>query len=226
MRTMVLMLLMFAFLAAIALGLTFIPLPKPFPEAMSSGRNSFAAFVTGTLGMILLIWFSIGFFCDVFRARNLLDPFLDHEGFKKEAFFLAGRRYYGTIDNLPIEVIFHPRYRFEPALLSIKITKSFPHELALTKSKPQLYCRHCPEIIIYNDLNFRAFCEEPDFVHSYFSDHTVLDILRSLFSEDFKLLDIYFTKTFFYIRIRTYIFSGGQFHTILNSCIKLAESLG
>jgi len=220
MRLILNIFMMLILLFTAALLLIFLPLPKPFPPAMSSQRNLLSAIAIGVLGMIFLIWFTFGLLEDVRRRRNLLDPAFDELGFEKSSFLLTGRKYFGTVKDNIVEATYHQQYRVEPAKLDIVIRSEFPLEFAISKKRPLLYLRDCPlaKIVLPKD-DIQIFSKSDEKVRKLMFDYRLWDSINSLFEWNFNLMELYVTSTFMFIHIRGYDLSPSQVSQIIEDVI-------
>ncbi|MGC9314163.1 MAG: hypothetical protein ACP5G4_00890 [bacterium] len=212
--------MMLIVLFAAALLLIFLPLPKPFPPAMSSQRNLLSAIAIGILGMILLIWFIFGLLEDVRRRGNLLDPAFDELGFDKSSYLLTGRKYFGVVKGFRVDATYHQQYRVEPAKLDIVIRSEFTVEFAVSKKRPLLYLRDCPlaKIVLPRD-DIQVFSKSDEKVRELMFDYRLWDSINSLFEWDFNLMELYVTSTLMVIHIRGYDLSPSQVSQIIEDVI-------
>ncbi len=223
MRLILTMFLMFLVLFAAALMLIFLPLPRPFPPAMSSERNLLSAIIVGVLGMIFLVWYTIGAVGGITKARNTLDPIFCELGFTKSIYLLVGRSYLGEVDGYKISANVFPPYRVEPGKAEIIIHSGFDTEMAIMKGKPLIYCRNCRQID--EDFGFGAnvYSEKEIVARKLLDSSKVREAISSMFAEDFKLLEMDFTPSFFSIRIRTYNLGAAQFAEVFDNAILLTK---
>ncbi len=222
MRLILTMFLMFFVLFAAALMLIFLPLPRPFPPAMSSERNLLSAIIVGVLGMILLLWFAFGLLADVRRSREILDPAFDELGFDKTSYLLTGRKYFGAVEGFRVEAAYHQQYRVEPAKLDIVIHSDFPVEFAIAKKRPLLFLRDCPLSKIdlpRDDLKLYTVSEEE--IGIILFDNSGWESINSIFEWDFKLTELYATSTSLIVHIRGYEISSSQTSHIIDDAINL-----
>ena len=87
-----------------ALILMWMPLPKPFPPALSKGRNLMSAIIVGCLGMADVIALTVYVVLLSLRPGRMLDPVLLPAGFTSQNYMLFGRRYTGLYRGRSFEV--------------------------------------------------------------------------------------------------------------------------
>lgn len=105
----------------VALFITWVPLPAPFPESFSNGRNLIAAITTGIIAAIWLFIYTVRVIRYFVTKGRLLDDALNSRHFKQSSYLLFGRRYIGEIRKRRIDIQFLPAHRGEPAKLEIFI---------------------------------------------------------------------------------------------------------
>lgn len=222
MRLILSMFLMFFVLFAAALALIFLPLPRPFPPAMSSERNLLSAIVIGALGMVLLLWFTFGLLGDVRRGREILDPAFDELGFEKSSYLLTGRKYFGVVEGFRVEASYHQPYRVEPAKLEIIIRSDFAVEFAIAKKRPLLFLRDCPmsKIVLPRD-DLKLYTRAEEKVRMVIYDCSGWESINSIFEWNFKLTELYVTSTSLIIHIRGYDISSSHASNIIDDAINL-----
>lgn len=133
-------------LLGVALACMAVPLPAPFPEALSRGRNVFAAVITGLVGLGGLAGLG-AYTVSIFRqaGRQLEGPFVEL-GLKASSAMGVGRRYAGTWRGRSVKVQVMPPTAPEAGRVELEVAGAGLQRLALGGNKPLLDCSDCPRI--------------------------------------------------------------------------------
>lgn len=142
-RILLLLLLPPMLLFICALIIMWVPLPRPFPPALSGERNLIAAVVTGLLGVVYVAGLGVYVVSTFLRAGRVLDPFLAAEGMRSESYLVFGRRYQGDLDGRGVEITFVPPQALSPAQLNVYVDADLGTRAALGWERPLLDCGNC-----------------------------------------------------------------------------------
>ena len=85
MRLLLMILLPGLLLLGVALVLIWLPLPAPFPAALSGGRNLLAAVISGGLGLAYLVGLAFFVASSVRRAGHALEALMLARGLKADS---------------------------------------------------------------------------------------------------------------------------------------------
>jgi hypothetical protein len=129
-----------------ALILLWLPLPKPFPPALSQGRNLFAAISVGILGVGYMIGLTVYLVALPIQAARELDPVFVPAGFASRSYMLFGRKYAGTYRERAFDVFYFPPQRGKPASLNVYLDVATGMRMALGQQRPLLDCRRCAAV--------------------------------------------------------------------------------
>jgi len=121
MRLILLLVLPVLMLFGLALVLMWVPLPRPFPPALSSARNLMTAIAVGVLGMIYLAGVAVVIVGQVLRAGRGLDEVLAAQGLTPATGLLLGRVYEGSLQGRSVRAGWVPGYGVRPGQLLVKI---------------------------------------------------------------------------------------------------------
>lgn len=147
-RILFLLLIPPALLFLCALVTIWMPLPDPFPPALSGERNRAAAIVIGVLGMGYVIGLAVYTVSSFLGAGRALDPVLTSLGLTAESYLVFGRRYRGTIEGREVAVRFVPGYGIRPAQLNVHVGATPGVRMAIGRQRPLLGCRDCARLAV------------------------------------------------------------------------------
>lgn len=212
-------------LLGLALLIILVPLPEPFPAAMSSERNFLAAFLTGLLGMFMLISLAVSLVVSIKHGGSLLDQPLEKMGLHKTRYMLLGKRYSGIIDEEKVEITYFTPFQRQKGKLEIRIEESFPAEIVFTETRPRIYCRNCEPIDIETPVDdLKVFAESPALAERFLKNENFASYLKRTFSEGLRGIEIYFFKEGLYLRTRIRMLSGAQLSLLLEDVILLVKA--
>ena len=143
MRTLLIIIIPPLLIFACALLIIWLPLPQPFPPALSGGRNQVAAVVAGLLGLAYLVGLALYLIASFRQAGQALDsPFLAR-GLTAENYLGVGRTYRGPVEGRAVEANYLPAQGLRPALLNVYVAAELGTRAAAGQKRPLLDCRDC-----------------------------------------------------------------------------------
>lgn len=146
MKMILLILIAAILLFGLALLLLWLPLPPPFPAALSQGRNLMAAVVTGVLGFGYLVGLAFYLFSSFRQASRILDPALASRGLAAQNHMGFGRQYHGFVDGRQVEVIYMPARGLQHALLNVSVSAEINGRMAVGERRPLMDCGDCAQV--------------------------------------------------------------------------------
>jgi len=159
-----------------ALIVIWVPLPRPFPPALSQARNLWAAIITGVLGIGYLGGITIYLISGLLRAGRVLDPVCLPHGLIASNYGLIGRQYDGQIDGRQVQVRYTPA-RLQRALLEVHLTAQTGTRAAMGIHKPLLDCRDCARV--QHDV-LHVYAEDPGWAEQFLTAGAVETTLSHL----------------------------------------------
>ena len=185
MRILFLVLVPLVLIFACALLMIWAPLPRPFPPALSGARNKVAAIVTGVLGLGYVIGLTVTLVSAFAHGGRALDPAFTAAGLAPSSHLLFGRQYQGMIEGYPVDVTVMPPYRFQPAIVEIRIGAAVGTTIAAGHSKPLLDCRGCPALHLDQPglAHIEAYARDPARALDLLADEQVAAALRELMAD-------------------------------------------
>ncbi len=131
-----------------ALVMIWIPLPRPFPAALSIGRNQLAAILTGILSMLYVVGITVYFIGMLRQPTHVVDNAFAPLGFTARNYMIFGRRYRGQLRGYEVEANFIPpaRLRLYHADLKIYVHVSTGTRMTMGQKKPIVHCPGCSPI--------------------------------------------------------------------------------
>ena len=131
-----------------ALIMIWVPLPRPLPPALSSGRNLMAAVATGILGIGYVVGLAVYLVSSFSATGRVLDPVFASRGLASQGYMLFGRQYHGSVQGRQIDVQFMPSQGLQPAQLQVYVAADVDARVAIGTQRPLLDCRDCARIEI------------------------------------------------------------------------------
>jgi len=129
-----------------ALIMLWAPLPGPFPEPLSKGRNLTAAILTGLLGMGYIVGLTVYVVTSALRTGHVLDGWAAAHDLTAQNYMIFGRRYRGALDGRAVTIEFVPARVPGPPLLDVYLETNAPARAAIGRQQPLLDCRQCPRV--------------------------------------------------------------------------------
>jgi hypothetical protein len=214
-----------------AVLLLWIPLPQPFPPALSAGRNRLSAVVTGTLGLGYLIALAFYVISSFLEASRVLAPVLTPLGLLSESYNLFGRRYRGQIQGREVEVSIMPGYGVSRALLNVYVTADIGTRVAIGPSRPLLDCRDCPRLEMEDPAlglgeisRLEVYAQVEASARRLLSDPSAKEALARLMPEEGVpgTWEIYIQPERVWLRARPQQMATQQFQQLLDDLLSLA----
>ena len=143
MRILLWLFLLPVLLLLCALTTMMLPLPQPFPPALSRGRNLVAAIATGLLGASYFVSLAAYVTWSFVRAGRALEPVLAPMGLTARGYMLFGRQYRGVVAGRRVRIHFVPARAVWPPQLNIYVAADIGTRLAVGRQRPLLDCRAC-----------------------------------------------------------------------------------
>ncbi len=160
----------------VALIAIWVPLPRPFPPALSQTRNLWAAVMTGILGIGYLAGITVYLISGLLRAGQVLDPVCLPHGLIASSYGLIGRQYDGQIDGRQVQVRYTPA-RLQRALFEVYLAAQTGTRAAMGSHKPLLDCRDCARVQ-YDVL--QVYAEDPGWAAQFLTGSDVETTLLHL----------------------------------------------
>ncbi len=228
MRILLLIFLLPILLLACALITLWIPLPHPFPEALSSERNLISAIATGILGLSYLVGLTIYVISFFLQAGRILDPILAPSGLISESYMGFGRQYRGAIEGRQVEINFLPPQGIRSALLNVHVHAELGTKIAIKRKKPLLDCADCPHVgIEENSLGqVQMYAQKEECARSLLSDAASIDALSRLMLDQKTLgfREIYWQPDRIWFRAHPQGVTEEQFQQWFEALLELAEA--
>jgi len=178
MRVFLLLLVLFLFpvilFACILVGLT-LPLPEPFPPALSQGRNVAVAIMTCFVGLVYVVGVGVYLIYWLTHPGVSFDRAFSTAGLDAVRHGAFASRYSGTMQGRSATATLQPAFKVQPWRLDVVISVDLPPDvrIAMGRTRPLLDCRGAPELTfadssfahcrIYavNEQQARRLLEEP-----------------------------------------------------------------
>lgn len=227
----ILLLLPPVLLFGLALGLMWVPLPQPFPDPLSADRSLMAAVITGILGLGYLVGMVFYVASRFRKASRRMDSVFTVKGLRPESYMLFGRRYFGFLNEIPVDVNFIPARGVQRSLLNIYLNVNNDVRLAIGTGKGLLDCRDCPQVTVeypeFRDL--RIFSNDGTWLHNLLRT----SLVRTHFSNILKdqsvkgLREVYFIPGKIWLRaLPTSRVMVDDINQWLDSLMILAQTVG
>jgi hypothetical protein len=152
-----------------ALIVIWVPLPHPFPPALSQTRNLWAAIMTGILGIGYLGGLTVYLISGLLRAGQVLDPVCLPYGLIASNYGLIGRQYDGQIEGRQVQIRYTPA-RQQRALFEVYLDAQTGTRAAMGSHRPLLDCRDCARV---QHEPLHIYAEAPGWAAQFLSSSTV-----------------------------------------------------
>ena len=211
-----------------ALSLMWMPLPQPFPVALSGERNQMAAILTGVMGFIFVIGLGVYTISAFLKTGRFLDAVLEKMGFSSKSYMLFGRKYQGFVDGREVKVDFVPARWPMPRLLNIYVNANLGTRLAAGFTRPLLDCRDGR--LLENtggELgNLQVYAQEKESANRLLADSNVQISLMRLLDKQKELgfREIYLQPEQIWLRAHPRQMTGEIFWAWLDAMLKLAKA--
>jgi hypothetical protein len=227
-RLLLLLLIAPILLLACALISMWLPLPRPFPPALSSGRNLMAAIVTGVLGVGYLVGLTAYAILAFLRAGRVLEPVLVSEGMGSESYLMFGRRYQGELEGREVKVNYLPAQGIQPAQLNVYVEADIGTSAAIGWQRPLLDCRDCVQLeVAPAELwGLHVYAEEAKGVERLLEEAASREAVMRLLKDQKELgfRELYLQPGKVWLRARPHNIEVGLFQQWLENVLVLAES--
>jgi hypothetical protein len=213
-------------LFGLALLMVWAPLPPPFPQALSQGRNLVAALVIGAAGVVYVVGTLIFAVAMVARMGRYLDPALTLFGLEPRSHRLMGRRYEGVVQGRRIRVAFVPGTALRPAVVDIYVNAGTGWRAALGDRRPMLDCRDCVPVQVDDpDLrNLTIVAEDPAPVQCWLADAPTHERVLSLLHVGHGTRELYIQPEHFWFRAHVTLNAASeQVPRWLSAMLRLAQ---
>lgn len=229
MRLLLMILLPGLLLLGSALVLIWLPLPAPFPAALSGGRNLLAAVVSGGLGLTYLAGLAFFLASSVRRSSRTLDALMRARGLKADGQIGVGREYRGTAGGRPVVVRFFPAQWPRSSLLNVTVAAEVNCSAAVGVRKPLLDCGNCPPL----DMGELApedsvvLAEDGEWMRTLMADESGWRAMNNLLADQDRYghRELYFQPEQLWLRARpTGHVSQDQVGSWLDDLLVLAEA--
>ena len=229
MRVLLLILVPPILLLLFAVLFLWVPLPQPFPPALSDGRSRLSAMVTGVVGIAYLIKLAICIVSSFLQASRVLDPVLGPQGLASESIELFGRRYRGSIEGREVEVTYLPGYGFSRPLLNVYVSADTGTRVAIGPSRPLLDCRECARLDVEEASlsHLEVYAQEEDIARRVLSAPEGRTALGRLLPEQGVpgTRHVYIQPGRVWLRARIRRMTEPQFRQLLDDTLALAPAL-
>jgi len=229
MRTLLIIIVPPLLIFVCALLIVWLPLPQPFPPALSGGRNQVAAVVAGLLGLAYLVGLALYLIASFRQAGQALDsPFLAR-GLTAENYLGVGRSYRGSVEGRAVEANYLPAQGLRPALLNVYVAAELGTRAAAGEKRPLLDCRDCAPVDLDEfDLgSLQIWAEDGERLRNLLADKGSRAALNRLVSEQKSLgiRELYWQPERIWLRAHpSYRVAGEQVEGWLDALLLLAKA--
>lgn len=213
-----------------ALIIIWLPLPQPFPPALSGGRNLMSAIVTGVLGAGYIVGLAVYVVATFLRAGRVLDPVLASAGMVSKSYLVFGRQYQGVLEGREVEVYFVPSSGISPAQLNVYVAAEIGTRVALGWRRPLLDCGNCERLEVagteLRGVQMYAQEQEEERAGRLLSNATSSKAIARLLAdqEEYGIREIYLQPERVWLRARPQGMRGQLFRQWLDDVLALAEA--
>ena len=227
-RILLLLLVPPILLFSCALIMMWIPLPHPFPPALSGGRNLISAIVTGFLGAGYIVGLAIYVVSSFLRAGRILDPVLTPAGLVSESYMIFGRQYHGVIEERVVEVNFVPSQAVWPDQLNVRVSADLGTRVAIGQQRPLLDCRDCGRLEVAGaELGgLQVYAQEEGSARRLLADPGSRGVLARLLDDQKRLgfREVYLQPDKVWLRAHPRGMTAGRFQQWFDDLLALAEA--
>ena len=209
-----------------ALTMIRLPLPQPFPPALSRGRNLMAAIVTGVLGLGYILGLALYVVSGFLRAGRVLDPVLISMGLSSQNYLLFGRQYHGEIEGRKVDIFFVPSQLIWPTQLNIYVEADLGTRVAIGQQRPLLDCRDCVQLDVGEAglSGLHVVAQEEERADRLLSNSAAREALTRLLDEQevYGLREVYLQPERIWLRAHPRGMGEGQFRQWVDDLLALA----
>jgi len=168
-----------------ALLLLRMPLPQPFPPALSAARNSMAAIVTGVCGFVYLIGITGYVVSSFFKTSAMPGGLYETYGLTEQTHTLWGQQCRGYIQERAVTLDFKIAQGVRAAVLDVYVEAEANTRIAFVKRAPRLDCAQCEAISVPDEaLNIvQIFAEEPERARAWLANENTPTHVGELLQE-------------------------------------------
>ena len=228
MRILLLLLIPPILLFLCALITMWLPLPEPFPPALSGGRNLISAVVTGILGIGYLLGLAVYVVFAFLRAGRVLDPLLASMGMASKNYLLFGRQYHGALEGREAEVSFMPSRALWPTQLNIYVKADIGTRVAMGRQRPLLDCRDCArmDISAAEIPGLQVYAQEEGNASRLLTDAASREAMLRLLDDqdDYGFREVYLQPERVWLRAHPREMTAARFRQWLDDVLVLAEA--
>ena len=208
-----------------ALTTMMLPLPQPFPPALSRGRNLMSAIATGVTGMSYIVVLAAYVIYAFARAGRALDPVLASIGLTSQSYMFFGRQYRGAVAGRQVKVYFVPARAVWPSQLNVYVAADIGTRVAIGRQRPLLDCRACPRLET-GLAGLQVYAQDKDKADRLLSDAAVREILTRLLDnrEGGGFREVYLQPKQIWLRVHPRNMGAEEFRQRLDDLLALAEA--
>ncbi|HEY88274.1 MAG TPA: hypothetical protein G4N98_00885 [Thermoflexia bacterium] len=211
-----------------ALMIIWLPLPQPFPPALSRGRNLMSAIVTGILGAGYIVGLALYVVATFLRAGRVLDPVLASAGMVSKSYLVFGRQYQGVLEGREVEVYFVPSSGIRPAQLNVYVAADIGMRVAMGWRRPLLDCGNCERLEAAGAelRGVQVYAQEEERAGRLLNDAASSEAIARLLAdqEAYGIREIYLQPERVWLRARPQGMNGKRFRQWLDDVLVLAEA--
>jgi hypothetical protein len=141
MRTVILLFLLPFVLLLFAVVVMLTPLPAPFPEVGSNGRNLLSAVATGIFGLLCLFGIVIYLARTLLNAGRELDDFFSEQGLGTPQRLGVARRFVGQLQGRDASATLRPAFVLQPWRFELSFEANSPVLMAIGNRLPLIFGR-------------------------------------------------------------------------------------
>jgi hypothetical protein len=205
-----------------ALILIWIPLPRPFPPALSGARNRMAALLVGLLGVGYLAGLGVYLLTAFGRAGQAMEPLFQAEGWTAQRYALWGRQYRGTVGGREAQARFFPAQGLRSTRLDLYLQAELPSRAAVGAQRPLLDCGDCPRL---DGVDLPVYAQDEAWMRRLLADSRAAAALQRLVGtrEGTARGEVYLQPDRIWLRARLREVSAEQVQGWLEDLLVLAE---
>ncbi len=211
-----------------ALMIIWLPLPQPFPPALSRGRNLMSAIVTGILGAGYIVGLALYVVATFLRAGRVFDPVLAPAGMVSKSYLVFGRQYQGVLEGREVEIYFVPSSGIRLAQLNVYVAADIGMRVAMGWRRPLLDCGNCERLEAAGAelRGVQVYAQEEERAGRLLNDAASSEAIARLLAdqEAYGIREIYLQPERVWLRARPQGMNGKRFRQWLDDVLVLAEA--
>ena len=226
MKIVLLLLVLFVLLLGCALGVMWVPLPRPFPPAGSSERILIAAVTTGLLGVVYLIALVVYLISSLSNTSRSLDPLFTSLGLASQGYMASGRQYHGALEGRPVDLYWTPAHSLRHALLDAYVDADLDVRVAVAAKRPLLDCADCPAVDVTAPGlgHLRVYTRDEAWARRLYADPASVALLGRLVGEA-GARELYLQPGRVWLRLRPQRVTEAQLRQRLDDLLAFAEAV-